>query len=170
MYLTKHFNDMGGVIKGRDLTIWVEESETNLKRLAKDRSCSISVEAETKTVTGKTNGKWVKKRAIRLSWSMTSSHLYTHDGFDYLFEKMVNMEPVIVTFSPIRSTIYDEQTWDDTKRYRGEAYITQLSGSADLGDIGQVSISLEGSGPLSRVDFTDESGRIFDRTFDDKFE
>lgn len=83
---------------------------------------------------------------------------------------MVNMEPVIVTFSPIRTTIYDEQTWDDTKRYRGEAYITQLSGSADLGDIGQVSISLEGSGPLSRVDFTDESGRIFDRTFDDKFE
>lgn len=158
-----------GVIKGRDLAIWLEESETNLKRLAKDRSCSISVEAETKTVTGKTNGKWVKKRAIRLSWSMTSSHLYTHDGFDYLFEKMVNMEPVIVTFSPIRSTVYG-QTWDDKKRYRGEAYITQLSGSADLGDIGQVSISLEGSGSLSRVDFTDESGRIFDRTFDDKFE
>lgn len=80
------------------------------------------------------------------------------------------MEPVIVTFSPIRSTAYDKQTWDDTKRYRGEAYITKLSGSADLGDIGQVSISLEGSGKLSRVDFTDESGRIFDRTFDDKFE
>lgn len=168
MKQTKHLNDMG-VIKGRDLSIWVEESDTNLKRLAKDRSCSISVEAETKSITGKTNGKWVKKRAIRLSWSMTSSNLYTHDGFDYLFEKMVNMEPVIVTFSPIRSTVYG-QTWDDKKRYRGEAYITQLSGSADLGDIGQVSISLEGSGSLSRVDFTDESGRIFDRTFDDKFE
>lgn len=166
--LIKHLNDMG-VIRGRDLAIWIEESETNLKRLAKDRSCSISVEAETKTVTGKTNGKWVKKRAIRLSWSMASSNLYTTGGFDYLFDKMVNLEPVIVTFSPVRNTVYG-QTWDDTKRYRGEAYITQISGSADLGDIGQVSISLEGSGPLARVDFTDESGRIFDRTFDDKFE
>lgn len=160
---------MGGVIKGRDLTIWIEESETQLKRLAKDRTCSISVEAETKSVTGKTSGRWVKKRAIRLSWSMTSSNLYTSDGFDYLFDKMINMQPVVVTFSPIRSTVYG-QTWDDTKRYRGEAYIKQISGSADLGDIGQVSISLEGSGPLSRVDFTDESGRIFDRTFDEEFE
>lgn len=158
-----------GVILGRDLAIWVEESDTQLKRLAKDRSCSISVEAETKSVTGKTDGKWVKKRAIRLSWSMSSSHLFTHDGFDYLFEKMINMEPVIVTFSPVRKTIYG-QTWDDTKRYRGEAIITMLNGSADLGDIGQVSISLEGSGPLKPVDFTDDSGRIFDRTFDEKFE
>ncbi len=160
---------MGGVIKGRDLTIWVEESETNLKRLAKDRSCSISVEAETKIVTGKTNGKWARKRAIRLSWSMTSSHLYTYDGFDYLFDKMVNFEPIIVTFSPIRTTVYG-QTWDDSKRYRGKAYITQLTGSADLGDIGQVSIALEGSGPLLKVDFNDESGRIFDRTFGEEFE
>lgn len=159
-----------GVILGRDLSIWIEETDTQLKRIAKDRSCSLSVEAETKSVTGKTNGKWIRKRAIRLSWSITSSNLYTHDGFNYLFEKMVNMEPVTVTFSPIRSTVYDEQTWDDTKRYRGKAYITHLSGSADLGDIGQVSISLEGSGPLARVDFTDDSGRIFDRTFDDKFE
>lgn len=159
-----------GVIKGRDLTIWAEETDSKLKRLAKDRSCSISIEVDTKNVTGKTSGKWMKKRAVRLSWSMTSSNLYTHDGFEYLFDKLVKMEPVIVTFSPIRSTVYDDQTWDDTKRYRGEAIITQLSGSADLGDIGQISITLEGSGELSRVDFTDESGRIFDRTFDDKFE
>ena len=168
MYLTKHLNDMG-VIRGRDLTIWIEESETSLKRLAKDRSCSISVEAETKILTGKTNGKWARKRATRLSWSMSSTNLYTHDGFDYLFDKMVNFEPIIVTFSPINTTVYG-QTWDDSKRYRGKAYITQLTGSADLGDIGQVTISLEGSGPLLKVDFNDESGRIFDRTFGEEFE
>ena len=157
-----------GVIRGRDLSIWVEESDTVLKRLAKDRSCSISVEAETKIVTGKTIGKWARKRVTRLSWSITSTNLYTHDGFDYLFEKMVSMEPVIITFSPVRATIYG-QTWDDTKRYRGEAYITNISGSADLADIGQLSISLEGSGPLSHIESL-EPDTLFDKTFDDKFE
>lgn len=157
-----------GVIRGRDLSIWVEESDTVLKRLAKDRSCSISVEAETKIVTGKTIGKWARKRVTRLSWSITSTNLYTHDGFDYLFEKMVSMEPVIITFSPVRATIYG-QTWDDTKRYRGKAYITNISGSADLADIGQLSISLEGSGPLSHIESL-EPDTIFDKTFDDKFE
>lgn len=156
------------VILGKDLAVWVYGSDGKLVRIAKDKSCSISIAVETKTVTGKTVGKWVRKRAVRLSWSISSSNLFTTSTFDMMFAKMVSMEPVIVTFSPVRSNIYG-MTYDDRYRYEGEAYITDLSGSADKGDAGQISVQFVGSGPLGKIE-NGGNKRVFDITFDDKFE
>lgn len=155
------------VILGRDLAVWIDVGG-KLVRIAKDKSCSISVSVETKSVTGKTLGKWVKRRAVRLSWGITSENLFTFEGFDMLFEKMVSMQPVIVTFSPVRKNIYG-MTFDDSRRYFGEAYIVSLSGQGDKNDAGQLSIQFDGSGELSKVDNSGNE-RIFDYTFENTFE
>lgn len=155
------------VLLGKDLSIWIDNGAGKLVRIGKDRSCTISIQAETKSVTGKTLGRWINKRATRLTWSLSSENLFVPETFEFLFEKMVSMEPVTVTFSPVRSNIYG-QTYDDTKRYYGMAYITQLYGNADKKDTGKVSISFEGSGELRKVDI--KNSKVFDFTFDNKFE
>lgn len=156
-------------ILGRDLAVWVEDDSTGgLKRLAHDRSCTIEISAVTKDISGKTLGKWIRRKVIRLSWSITSSNLYTQEGFDYLFERINLSKPVVITFSPVRKTVYGE-TWDDTKRYLGEAYITDLGVTGNIDDVGQISIEFSGSGPLHKIDYP-ESDRIFDYTFNETFE
>ena len=172
-------------IKGDDLMLF---NGTTGKSYAFATAHTLTITADTADTSSKDHGVWTGNEVAKISWEITSENLYTSDGFDSLFDKMINREAIPVAFGlkqkgAADKTVANEDynNWtpdygatvpekgdptapseDSTTKdmYMGSAYITSLTANANTGENATYSVTLTGTGSIKRT-----TGAKVDRTW-----
>lgn len=149
------------------------------KPLAFGKSCSLEITAETLDTSNKMLGNWKESLVGKLSFSLNSDALLTYSKnaevpgldnvskFGDLMSAMVARNPINFTLSEINKEAGDtgaETTFEKGKDFvSGKVVITQLSVTADDGQIATCSVQLQGTGALTiGTDFA--SDKLIDKT------
>ena len=136
----------------------------NDKPLAFGKSCSLEITAETLDTSNKMSGSWKESLVGKLSFSLNSDALLTYSDktsvpelgnvskFGDLLATMVQRNPISFTLSEINKVegaTSAETTFEKGKDFvSGKVVITQLSVTADDGQIATCSVQLQGTGAL----------------------
>lgn len=129
------------------------------KPLAFGKSCSLEITADTLDTSNKMSGDWKESLVGKLSFSVNSDALLTFSDttavpdladvckFGDLLTTMVARNPIDFAMSKINK---DESGAfvEEFKLASGQVVITQLSITADDGQIATCSVQLEGTGEL----------------------
>lgn len=145
------------IIKGDDLMLF----DSNKKSLAFATSHSLSITGEATDVSSKDHGVWKGNSVNKLSWEISSENLYTEDAYDELFDKMVSRQPIEVYWSKKSETEAnksvadgDYENWSTlgtTGCYKGMVLITSLTANAGSGENATFSVTLTGTGAITRL-------------------
>ena len=163
-------------IKGDDLMLF--NGETG-KSYAFATAHTLTITADTADTSSKDHGVWTGNEVAKISWEITSENLYTSDGFDSLFDKMINRKAIPVVFGLKQKGAADNTVADGdysnwtpdygatvpesgnpeapsggstTKdMYMGSAYITSLTANANTGENATYSVTLTGTGSIKRT-------------------
>lgn len=140
------------VILGTDLMLFNDG-----KALAAATSCKLSLSANVLETSSKDSGKWVSKKAGKLSWTASSDNLFTMTDYKDLVTAMITRTPIQIQFSTVQNADSDNGVPADgwvanTDGFMGNAIITSIEANASDGDNATYSVSLEGSGALSPVE------------------
>lgn len=145
---------MANIIKGDDLMLF----DADKKSIAFATSHSLSISADAVEVSTKDNGIWKSNSVNKLSWEITSENLYTEDAYDTLFDSMINRTPITVYWSRKNETDEtksvadgDYTEWSTTGGYTGSVVITSLSANANSGENATYSVTLTGTGKISKA-------------------
>ena len=164
------------LIKGDDLMLF--NGETG-KSYAFATAHTLTITADTADTSSKDHGVWTGNEVAKISWEITSENLYTSEGFDDLFDSLINRKAIEVVFGlkqkgKADSTVADGDysNWtpdygatvpesgnpeapstDKTTKdmYRGSAYITSLTANANTGENATYSVTLTGTGSIKRA-------------------
>lgn len=112
--------------------------------------CALNINAETIDCSNKQSGIWASALPGQLSWTMSTSALYTTDaGYAELFDKFTQRQAVPVKFG---TRISDSSTGLDTAAtyFSGNAYITSLELSAGNNEVATYSVEFTGEGALTK--------------------
>lgn len=163
-------------IKGDDLMLF--NGETG-KSYAFATAHTLTITADTADTSSKDHGVWTGNEVAKISWEITSENLYTSEGFDNLFDSLINRKAIKVVFglkqkgkadSTVADGDYSNWTPDygaevpennnpaapsdntTTKNmYMGSAYITSLTANANTGENATYSVTLTGTGSIKRA-------------------
>ncbi len=164
------------IIKGDDLMLFNNETG---KSYAFATAHTLTITADTADTSSKDHGVWTGNEVAKISWEITSENLYTTEGFDSLFDDMINRKTIKVAFglkqkgkadSTVADGDYNNWTPDygavvpesanpeapstntTTKdMYMGSAYITSLTANANTGENATYSVTLTGTGSIKRA-------------------
>lgn len=172
------------IIKGDDLMLF---NGTTGKSYAYATAHTLTITADTADTSSKDHGVWTGNEVAKISWEITSENLYTSDGFDSLFNSMINRTAIPVIFGlkqkgEADKTVADGDyanwtpdyttaettgapnppTEDTTNKdmYMGSAYITSLTANANTGENATYSVTLTGTGSIKHA-----SGAKVDKTW-----
>ena len=163
-------------IKGDDLMLF--NGETG-KSYAFATAHTLTITAETADTSSKDHGVWTGNEVAKISWEITSENLYTSEGFNDLFDSLINRKAIEVVFglkqkgkadSTVADGDYSNWTPDygatvpekdnpavpstnetEKEMYRGSAYITSLTANANTGENATYSVTLTGTGSIKRA-------------------
>lgn len=143
-------------VLGKDLMLFADS-----KAIALATSCKIGMSAETIDTQSKDSGIWNEKDIKKLGWNCFSENLFSADTdvnsntYDALFTMMVARQPIDIAFG-IPTNKADELPatgWTlPAAPYKGKALITSLELNAPDGDKATFSISLDGTGALTKAE------------------
>ena len=163
------------VIKGDDLMLF---NGTTGKSYAYATAHTLTITADTADTSSKDHGVWAGNEVAKISWEITSENLYTTEGFDSLFDSLINRKAIEVVFglkqkgkadSTVADGDYSNWTPDYTTAettgapkplsgdtttkdmYMGSAYITSLTANANTGENATYSVTLTGTGSIKRA-------------------
>lgn len=140
---------MAQIIKGDDLMLFDAQG----KSIAFATSHSLSINADAVDVSSKDSGIWKANEVNKLGWEITSENLYTADAYDTLFSSMVSRTSLDVHFGLKKETT-DGTTTNWSKgagTYTGKVFITSLTANANSGDNATFSVTLTGTGKISKA-------------------
>lgn len=162
------------VIKGDDLMLF---NGTTGKSYAFATAHTLTITADTADTSSKDHGVWTGNEVAKISWEITSENIYTTEGFDSLFDDMINRKPIDVAFGLKQQGAADKTVADgdyanwtpeyktdatgeptapstDTttsKMYMGKVYITSLTANANTGENATYSVTLTGTGSIKHA-------------------
>ena len=162
--------------KGDDLIVFNRETD---KSYAFVTAHTLTITADTADSSSKDHGVWTGNEVAKIAWEITSENLYTSEGFDELFDSLINRKAIKVVFGlkqkgKADSTVADGDysnwtpdygatmpengspeapTTDNTTKdmYMGSAYITSLTANANTGENATYSVTLTGTGSIKRA-------------------
>lgn len=142
------------IIKGDDLMLF----DANKKSIAFATSHSLSISADAVDVSSKDHGIWKANSVNKLSWEISSENLYTEDAYDTLFESMINRTPITVYWNTKKETDANKSVadgdyteWSTEGGYTGSVVITSLTANANSGENATYSVTLTGTGKISKT-------------------
>lgn len=122
---------------------------TGYTTIAAGTGLKVTISGEMADITSKDSGLFLEKIPKRFSWSASSDNLFETgnitNGYDYLFNKMTSKTALNVGFNTKTGSNMS------TGAYIGKCYITSLDLSADNDGVMTYSVSLEGSGALTKL-------------------
>lgn len=144
------------VINGSDLMLFVGG-----KSIAYATTCKITLSADTTDTSSKdVDAGWTNKQIKKLSWTLSSENLNSDDGegvtYDDLFALMVAKAAIVIVFAA-KTTSTDNNAPVDgwvpkaNTGYTGNALLTSLEKTAPDNDNSTFTVSLDGTGKLSKV-------------------
>ena len=142
------------IIKGRDLMLFDNQG----KSYAYATNHTLSITAETTDISSKDHGSWGANEIAKYSWEITSENLYTTTGYDAMFDAMVAGVAITVRFglksqadNSLTVADGDYQNWTaGSGYYEGKVFITSLVANANNGENATYSVTLTGSGKITR--------------------
>jgi TP901-1 family phage major tail protein len=143
------------IIKGDDLMLFDAEG----KSIAFATAHTLTITADAADISSKDHGIWGGSEVNKISWEITSENLYTSDAYDSLFNSMLSRQPITVYFGlkaendPEKTVANgDYPNWTKaTGAYTGEAFITSLTANANSGENATFSVTLTGTGKISKA-------------------
>lgn len=141
------------IIKGDDLMLFDDEG----KSIAFATSHTLSISADAVETSSKDGGIWASNEVNKVNWEITSENLYTVDAYDSLFDKMLAREPIKVYFGtkkendPDKTVVDgDYDNWTGASGRTGNVLITSLVANANTGENATFSVTLTGSGKITK--------------------
>lgn len=144
---------MATPIEGKDLMIFY--GTTTKKACALANELKLTINHATKEISSKDSGIWTDLAKGKLKWTASSGGLVAYDAnaqsYEFLYDAMILREPVTLTFA-IASGSAGAWTVDSTKdTYIGQAFIESLDLNAPDADNASYTISLSGTGALTKT-------------------
>lgn len=147
---------MSTVTNGSDLMLFVGG-----KSIAFATTCKVTLTADTTDTSSKdVDAGWTNKKIKKLSWTASSENLASDDGegvsYDDLFALMIAKDPVVIVFTAKTSSTDNNAPADGwvpkaNTGYTGNALLTSLEKTAPDNDNSTFTVSLDGTGKLSKV-------------------
>lgn len=143
------------IIKGKDLMLF--DSTGNSYAYATNHTLTIT--AETSDISSKDHGIWGASEISKYSWEITSENLFTVDGYNSMFDNMLTGNAITVRFGLKKETDNSKTVADGdlnkwtastTGYYEGKVFITSLTANANNGENATYSVTLTGSGKITR--------------------
>jgi len=131
---------------------FVYDSSSN--PIAYATTATLTTTAETISTANKQSGVWNSAMSGQISWNVSTSCLYTDaQGYDSMFNKMVDREPISIKFGrciSLGTAATDISTALDASKgyYEGTAYITNIELSAGNNEVASYSVEFTGNGRL----------------------
>lgn len=141
------YNSNTDLVKGNSLLLYIGSTP-----LAFAKSCDLSLSADSIDTSNKMSGNFKSSLQGVISWTISSDFLYTQvvgdSNFDTLMTSMLAGEAIDVVIG----TYTDSATFVMTSgKYSGKVHISSLSLKAEDGGLASCSVSLTGSGVLTKV-------------------
>lgn len=144
---------MATIKKGDELMLFIDGQS-----VAFATSHTLSITAETSSITSKDHGVWAGNDVNTVSWEMSSENIYT-EQFDTLFDVMTARQPIKVwmglrneNHAPLTADLDSTYTYwtpnSTAQGYWGQAVLTSLSMNANCGETATFSATFTGTGPL----------------------
>lgn len=147
---------MAQIIQGNDLMLFMKG-----KSIAFATSHQLSISSDIEEINSKDHGNFSATLVKKINWEITSENLFTSESYDTLFTAMMEKRKLKAYFGLKKEkeetkTVAngDYENWTPENAYGGEVYITSLTTSANSGDKATFSLTLKGSGKISKVDAT----------------
>lgn len=141
------------IVKGDELMLFIDN-----KSIAYATSHSITLSTTMQDISSKDHGYWGAQIAGARTWEISTENLYTDKYFDILYDVYLTGKPVTVVFA--HAAEYDpngiidvKENWDPSTGsiyYQGKAVVTNLSVSANTGEMASYSCTLTGQGALEQ--------------------
>lgn len=150
---------------GEKVQMWLKESGKTASCLAMAQSLSVEISADAVDCSSKDHGRWAASLLGKISWTASSSNLFTVDDYSKLIDAMVSNTPIDLVFATVKnydtvsqSSTDDEGMYSGTPGvwesaddlYHGKVVINSLSLSANNGEVATYDVSLTGVGPLTK--------------------
>lgn len=136
------------VVKGKDVWLYVLDSDNVLKPIACLRTCTLTTTADKSETSTLESGVWKTYRYDRLGWSVTAEGLQSFDT-NIPVAKIRNLQ---FSFSVIFISFIGTDDNGITENYTGNVLIDSVDSSASYNDIYNYSIQCTGSGELTITD------------------
>jgi len=140
---------------GNELFVYTSDTSTGTAApFAYSTECTLSISANQIDTSNKQSGIWASALPGQLSWSVSTSALYTdQNNYKTMFDKFAAREPIYVSFGEVTSlgdasTAMDTALLKSAGYYQGTAYITSLELNAGNGDVASFSVEFTGEGQL----------------------
>ena len=143
------------IIKGKDLMLF--DNAGNSYAYATNHTLTIT--AETSDISSKDHGIWGASEISKYTWEITSENLFTTDSYNAMFDNMLTGSAITVRFG-IKSQTDNTKTvadgdlekWTSATKgyYEGKVFITSLTANANNGENATYSVTLTGTGKISR--------------------
>lgn len=143
------------IIKGRDLMLF----DSTGKSYAYATNHTLTITAETSDISSKDHGIWGASEVAKYSWEITSENLFTTDSYNALFDSMIAGTAITIRFGlksqtdntkTVADGDYTNWTSNNTGYYEGKVFITSLVANANNGENATYSVTLTGSGKITR--------------------
>ncbi len=151
---------MATVINGTNMVVSVDESTSpstgGLTAIAAATNCSCAITIDAGEITDKSSGDRKEFIGISSSWTIDAEAFYSEDGsgvpdmsslFDAGYGDSNASQNGVVQYP--REVMVRFTGGTDT--YTGTGYISSLSGSGGVEDAGSLSISIQGTGVLTKA-------------------
>lgn len=118
-------------------------------------SCSLNLTADSIDTSNKFSGVWTSVLPGKISWSISTESLmsYAETGYGYFFDKLTNREAFELRFGQVKTAEGRDFDLNEEKvYYKGRAYCTNCSLTADNGGVATMSIEFQGEGALEKVE------------------
>jgi len=141
------YNVNTDLVKGSSLLLYIGSTP-----LAFAKSCDLSISADAIDTSNKMSGNFKSSLQGVISWTISSDFLFTSvagdTNFDTLMASMIAGDAIDVVIG----TTTDSATFAMTKGlYSGKVHIASLSLKAEGDAVASCSVSLTGSGALTKV-------------------
>lgn len=142
---------MQDIVKGDELMLFYQG-----KSIAFATAHTLTITGNTIDTSSKDHGYWGTSEVGNITWEITTDNLYTEDGYNTLFDLMINKTKVDVVFG--KAGDYDENGLDAASLknwtpaadgvYSGKAVISSLTTNANTGENATFSATFTGSSAL----------------------
>lgn len=148
------------LVDGSNIMLFTYETN-GYKSIAHGTSHTLSLSADTESINTKDAGIYGMNEVSKINWQITADHMYTNDGYNTFFSKMVAKTPFTVVFglksdteiagTPADVNISTDGNWtaNSSYVYSGQAVISSLDWNADAGSKSTVSVTLQGQGAIT---------------------
>ena len=140
---------------GNELFVYTSDSSNGTATpFAYSTECTLSISANQIDTSNKQSGVWASAMAGQLSWSVSTSALYTdQNNYHTMFEKFASRTPIYVSFGEVTSLGTDSSAMNTALNksagyYTGTAFITSLELNAGNGEVASFSVEFTGEGQL----------------------